>query len=309
MNTPMEAMDAPQAQPRLQAAMTIAPLRTFYWAVRRELWEVRSIYVVPLAAAALIVVAYLISTVHLPSTMRSLSTLSAMQQQEAVQQPFNFAALLIMLSTLIVAIFYCLEALHGERKDRSILFWKSLPVSDLTTVLAKGAIPLLVLPAVTFAVTLVTQWLMLLTGSAVLLAHGQGPGLYWSLAAPLPMWLMLFFHLFAIHSLWYAPIFGWLLLVSGWARRVPLLWALLPLLILGLGEKIAFNTTHFASMLGDRLGGASGVPFADTAMSMDMLSQLSPGSFFASPGLWIGLVLTALFLAVAVKLRPYRGPI
>ena len=309
MNIPMEATGTPEARPELQTAVTIAPLRSFYWAVRREIWEFRSIYIVPLAAGALAVVAYLLHAVRLAAAMRANLALPMMQQQEFIQQSFNFVALLIMLSTLIVGIFYCLEALHGERKDRSILFWKSLPVSDLTTVLAKAAVPLLVLPTITFFLTVAAQWLMLLTGSAVLLASGQSIGLYWTLVAPVPMWLMLFFHLYAIHSLWYAPIFGWLLLVSGWARRLPLLWAAMPFLILAIGEKIAFNTTHVASMLGNRIGGASGAPFAHGAMSMDTLSQLSLGLFFVSPGLWIGLLLTALFLAAAIRLRPYRGPI
>ena len=73
--------------------------------------------------------------------------------------PFTFAALLLMFTTsFIVGVFYCVDALQGERRHRSILFWKSLPVSDLTTtVLSKASIPFAMLPQVTFAVTVVTQ--------------------------------------------------------------------------------------------------------------------------------------------------------
>ena len=77
-------------------------------------------------------------------------------------------------------MFYCLDALHGERRDRSILFWKSLPVSDLTTVLSKASIPLVVLPLLTFAITVATQWLMLLLSSAVLLVSGQSVATLWT---------------------------------------------------------------------------------------------------------------------------------
>ena len=85
-----------------------------------------------------------------------------------------------MLTTFVVGVFYCLDALHGERRDRSILFWKSLPVSDLTTVLSKASIPLVVLPLLTFAITVVTQWIMLLLSSAVLLGSGLSVATLWT---------------------------------------------------------------------------------------------------------------------------------
>ena len=154
-------------------------------------------------------------------------------------------------------MFYCLDALHGERRDRSILFWKSLPVSDLTTVLSKASIPLVVLPLLTFAITVVTQWIMLLMSTrspAGKRSECRGAMGQLSLSQ---MWLMLLYHLVTVHALWYAPIFGWLLLVSAWARRAPFLWAALPLLAIALVEKIAFNTTHFAAMLENRMGGGA----------------------------------------------------
>ena len=281
-----------------------------YWSVRRELWESRSIYIAPLAVAALILAGFLISAIHLPDKMRAALALNPMQRHELIEKPYNFAALLIMGTTFIVAVFYCLDALHGERRDRSILFWKSLPVSDLTTVLSKASIPLVVLPLLTFAITVVTHWIMLLLSTAVLLGSGLSVTTLWT---HLPLWhmsLMLLYHLLAIHALWYAPIFGGLLLVSGWARRAPFLWAALPLLAIGVVEKIAFNTSHFAAMLGHRIsGGPEGAASTVGGMSMDSLTQLTPGQFLISPGLWIGLAVTAVFLAAAVRLRRYREPI
>jgi len=109
-----------------------------YWSVRRELWENRSIYIAPLAVAAVFLFGFLISTIHLPGKMRAASALDPLRQHELIAQPYLIASGLMMLTTLVVGVFYCLDALYGERRDRSILFWKSLPVSDLTTVLSKA---------------------------------------------------------------------------------------------------------------------------------------------------------------------------
>jgi ABC-2 type transport system permease protein len=292
------------------AAPGVTPAQRMYWLVRRELWENRSIYMAPLGVAALILAGFLISSIHLPARMRLAMELNPMQQQELIGQPFTFAALLIMATTFIVALFYCLDALHGERRDRSILFWKSLPVSDLETVLSKASIPLLVLPLLTFAIIAALQAIMLLVSTAVLLANGMSAAPLWAHLSFFQMSLMLLYHLLFIHGFWYAPIYCWLLLVSGWARRAAFLWAVLPLLAVGVVEKIAFNTSHFASLLLNRLGGGpEGAPFEAASVSMHPLMQLTPGRFLISPGLWIGLAVAAALLAGGVQQRRYRGPI
>ena len=139
--------------------------------MRRELFEYRSIYIAPLAVAALFLFGYLISAIRLPHKLQA-AALDPIQQHKLIAHPYDVAALLIMGATFIIALFYSVDALHGERRDRSILFWKSLPVSDLTTVLSKASIPLVVIPLLTFAITVVTQFIMLLLSSAVLLGSG-----------------------------------------------------------------------------------------------------------------------------------------
>ena len=306
--TPGPPFDAQAIAP--QAMRDVSASRRLYWSIRRELWESRSIYLAPLAVATLILIGFLISTIHLGNKMRTVSALSAWQQLQVIELPYTVAALAIMATSFLVAIFYCLDALHGERRDRSMLFWKSLPVSDLTTVLAKASIPLVVLPLLTFAITFATQWIMLLLNMAVLLASGLSVAMLWSRLPFFQMSLMLLFHLLAIHGLWYAPIYAWLLLVSGWARRAVFLWAALPLFAIGLVEKIAFNTSHFTAMLAYRIGGGTeGGAFTASGMSMDPLTLLSPERFLISPGLWVGLAIAAAFLAAAVRLRHSREPI
>jgi ABC-2 type transport system permease protein len=144
----------------------------------------------------------------------------------------------------------------------------------------------------------------------VLLGSGLSVATVWTHLSLFQMSLMLLYHLLAIHGLWYGPFYGWMLLVSGWARRAPFLWATLPLFAIGIVEKIAFNTSHFADMLGNRFGGGGGdVGSNATAMSMALLAHPTPAQLLFSPGLWAGLAVTALFLIAAVRLRRYRGPL
>jgi ABC-2 type transport system permease protein len=271
-----------------------------YWSIRRELWENRSIYVAPLAVAGVALFGFLIARIGFV-----VVTVDPAQKSAALAAPNSFAAGLIMATAFIVAVFYSLDALHGERRDRSILFWKSLPVSDLTTVLSKASIPLVVLPLLTFAIIVATQMIMAALSAVALLGSGL------SVATPgtqLPLFqtsLMLLYHVVTVHALWHAPIFAWLLLVSGWARRATFLWAVLPLLAIGVVEKIAFNTSHFAAMLVYRLAGPESFHFSVA----DPLVTPDPGKFLSTPGLWIGLAVAAIFLAAAVRLRRYREPI
>ena len=171
-----------------------------YWLVRRELWEYRSIYIAPLAVAGVALFAFCLSSfVGIWEEPLRLNPAHP-------QAPFDMAAGLMMLTGIVVSVFYCLDALHGERRDRSILFWKSLPVSDASTVLAKASIPLVILPLMTFAITFAMQWLMLLMSSAVVLAAGQSVATLWTNLSFLRMsWLMLY-HVLTAHALWPAPV-------------------------------------------------------------------------------------------------------
>jgi ABC-2 type transport system permease protein len=289
-----------------------APTRPLYWSVWRELWENRSIYIAPLIVAAVQVFGFAISTIGLAERRRAVLLLvDPAKQRAAIEQPYDFAAMIMIFTVFIVGVFYCLDALHGERRDRSILFWKSLPVSDLTTVLSKSIIPLVVLPLLAFAITVCVQLVMLLMSSANLLVHGVSPATTWAYIPVVQNWLVLLYGLVTL-ALWHAPIYGWLLLVSGWARRATFLWAVLPFIVIEIFEKITFGTAYFASMLKHRLMGFGAEAFdfqGHSNPTIDSLAQLTPGRYLAAPGLWIGLAFAAIFLAAAVRLRRYRGPI
>src|SRR5437773_5399331 len=123
-----------------------AATRPFQWSVRRELWENRSIYIAPLIVAMVVLFGFLISTIGLPERRRAVLLLDPGKTRAAIKAPYTIAAIMLILTAFIIGVFYCLDALYGERRDRSILFWKSLPVSDLTTLLSKATIPLVILP-------------------------------------------------------------------------------------------------------------------------------------------------------------------
>jgi len=278
------------------------------WSVRRELWENRSLYLAPLAVAGVALFGFMLTLVHLPEKMRAAAA-NPSRQRDLIAQPLDAVAALLMVTFLIVAAFYCLDALYGERRDRSILFWKSLPVSDTTAVLSKASIPFLLLPLFIFAVTVVTQLILLLLSATTLQASGQSAARQWDQLSFFRMSLLLLYHIFTVHVLWEAPFYGWFLLVSAWARRAVFLWAVLPPFAISVLERMLFNTNHFATLLEYRFtGGGLEALTAPGSMPMDPLTQLTPGRFLSSADLWIGLAITAIFLAAAVRLRRYRGP-
>jgi ABC-2 type transport system permease protein len=283
----------------------IPTTQLLYWSIRRELMEYRSIYLAPLAIGGVVVAGFVFVLARLPQTMRHVETIGMAHQRNTVTQPFDIAAALVMMAAFIVSVYYALDTLYGERRDRSILFWKSLPVSDLTVVLAKACVLLVILPAVAFAVTVVTEAIIGMMAIAVLAASGLSVAQFWSLLAPYPSMMGLLYHMVTVHILWYAPLYAWLMLISAWSRRAPLLWAALPPFAIIVFERVAFHSTFFQNFLMTRVSGGS-----DGSGSMAAPeSFMMPLRFILMPGLWYGLFFAAAFLVVAARLRRYRGPI
>jgi ABC-2 type transport system permease protein len=301
------------------SSQVIAPMpaaRPFYWSLRREFWENRSLYTAPLAVAGLYLFGFVISLIHPPrANGTGLTAIDPSFDPTMLAMPYSHAAMLLVLTAFLVEIFYCLDALYGERRDRSILFWKSLPVSDLTTVLAKASVPLVLLPLIVFAISVVLQLTMLLLSLVGLLMSGGSVATLWGQLPLFQLQAGLLYSL-AVITLWYAPIYAWLLLVSAWARRTTFLWAVLPPLAIALVERITFHTSYFGSMLIRRFAGFAPRAFNFRKPDGSLIdphfipvTQITPGSFLGTPGLWIGLLFAAVCLGAAVRLRRYREPI
>jgi ABC-2 type transport system permease protein len=307
MNTQSNVVPEFSSQSQGVSPAAVSSYQTMYWSVRRELWENRSIYIVPLVAAGVFLFGYFISMISLRRHPDAAWRLGSGEAGDVFATRYEIAAALIMGTALIVGIFYSLDALYGERRDRSVLFWKSLPVSDLITVLSKLIVPFIILPLLSFAITVATQFIMLLLSSALLLGSGVNVTAMWTGASFFHVSLVLLYHLITVHGLWYAPIYGWLLLVSAWAPRAPFLWAFMPPFVICGLEKIAFNTTYCLALLQRRLTGPN-MPGPQGA-AMHSMEQLIPQHFFSEPGLWTGMLVAAIFIALAVRLRCYQGPI
>jgi ABC-2 type transport system permease protein len=310
MNPPMNAMPEMPIESQGLAPATLSATRPLYWSVRRELWENRSIYLAPLAVAGVALLGLLIATTQLPGRLRAIAALDPVKQQVALVKPYSLAASMILMAGIIVGVVYCLDALSSERRDRSILFWKSLPVSDRTTVLSKASIPIVVQPLLSYLIAQATMLVTLFASSTVLLASGTNPVTLWS---RLPLFQMPLVMLYGVtaHALWFAPIYAWLLLVSSLVRRATFLWAALPFFALYVIERLALGTTYIPSLLKYRVMGAMAEAFSVNATKAPIieLSQLDPLRFLSSPGLWIGLVLAAAFLTAALHVRRNREPI
>jgi len=242
--------------------------------------------------------------------MHAAPGLDAMQQRELSRQPYEVAEDLIMGAALIVGIFYSIDALYGERRDRGILFWKSLPLSDLTTVVSKACIPMVVLPLLAFALAVLTQWMMLLISSAALLGSGLSVAPLWSRSRSLSGGRCCSSTFFVFTGSGRRRSMAG----SCWSRAGRDACQCYGLyyrpLTIGFVEKIAFNTTHFGALIGSRFtGGSEGEAIMEHGSSIVPMPYLASAHFLINPGLWVGLAVTAAFLAIAVRVRRYRGPI
>jgi len=283
---------------------------TMAWSLRRELWEHRSLYIAPLVAAGLALLAFIVQVSKQAGLMQGLLQLDSAKRSAVVAMPYGIMASVILFTSFVVALFYCLDALYAERRDRSILFWKSMPVSDRMTVLTKAFVPMAVIPAIAFVIALGTQLLLAAASSGILAASGVDAAAAWS-ALPLGQMTGAMAYGLVVHALWYAPIYGWLLLVSAWAKKAPFLWAAFPVLALVVFEKIAFGSSYVFSLVKYRFTGAMTEAFVPGAAqgNVTTVEQMDPGRFLASPGLWIGLAAAAVFVVAAIRMRRSREPI
>ena len=230
-------------------------MNEFLYLIRRELWEHRALYIVPLVFATIVVLSVTVGITRGTSYVggdhitKALQTLNGEDVGIALGvMSFGMWALFSLVSVFMVA-FYLLDSLYGDRKDRSVLFWKSLPISDTQTVLSKLAVATLVVPAIILAASLATMFAVMLVMSIAFAFNGANPlTLLWA-NYPLFTVVSKTLAIALVHAAWFLPLTGWLLLASASAKKTPFLLAALAPLGIILAEKLAFNTERFALML------------------------------------------------------------
>ncbi|MGI4721360.1 MAG: hypothetical protein ACRYGO_18470 [Janthinobacterium lividum] len=319
-------------------------MKTMKWMLRRELWEHKGAFFwAPLVIAAAMVIfigggfAYSMAFAtpeHIQINGQSMVAVegvpNALRYKIAhvvATGYLGIAAPLFMVLTVVV-FFYCLSALHDDRRDRSILFWKSLPLSDRDTVVSKVVTALLVAPLITIAIGVATALVLLVIGMLTAASKGlnlfapvlMDPALYLS-----PLYLLGFLPLYI---LWALPTVGWLLLVSSWARSKVFLWAVgAPLVLLvvltwfnfmvGQVSNIAIDTRFIgeqiiARALGGLVPGAwlsevDGTRFSQMEQGLDAMLLLGESyRTLASPGVWLGAIAGVAMIAGAIRLRRWR---
>lgn len=288
-------------------------LTTFKTLVLREYWENKSFQRAPLIIAGVILFSMIVGLFTAQTFMvrfgdelnfdADFSVLSQADVSELgmAMKAFQFGAILapLTIGLIFVLFFYALGSLYNERRDRSILFWKSMPVSDTQTVLSKVFSAFVVAPVLTAAVAVVSQiiGLMLLT-LMVWFNGGSAWDLIWSHSSLFSV-ILNDFTLVIVMALWMAPVLGWLWLVSAYAKRAAFLIAVFVPLGLMLIEGMIFHSARFASLIGEHFSQIE--PIVESAMING-----HPFAALARSGMWVGLIICALCVAGAIYIRRFR---
>jgi ABC-2 type transport system permease protein len=294
-------------------------MNTAIWLVRREFWENRAIWLIPAVFGGLLILASLFGGYQVVGAV-DLTTVRTVVQAGALDGMI-IIAITFFIVMAIYSTWYLLDCLHADRKDRSILFWKSMPISDTAMVIAKLGTALILIPLVYFAFADLTTLLMafIISVRASTVGSSLWQGNQWLQIQA--MWL----YLIGTTAIWYLPIAGWLLAVSAWAKRAVILWALLPPLALAVTERVFLGTHVIAGQLAARigLGGYAShalqySPGAENWITTDighhgiietpvsLYRFLNPGGFFSSPATWIGAAVGAALIVGAIQLRMRR---
>jgi ABC-2 type transport system permease protein len=294
--------------------------------IRREIWEHRSIYVTPIAIAVIVSLVSLAGMVTVSAFDKEVhmglfgaSNIAGETERQAALTVFFVGTSWVFLFALaILTTFYALDCLYAERKDKSILFWRSLPITDAETVISKLLTAVLVLPLVTVAAIIVTHLVnLLITTVWVMLQGGDAAHLIWSSVPLFDNWAAALIVTIA-SAVWMSPLIGWFLFVSAFTKRSPLLIAFMPLIIIPIMEWIFFRSKIFASAV---FGRGEMIPLfreIDVELLFDeermmvsdemvsLLTHIDIGRFLASPSVWAGIVVCGLFVTAAIYVRRYR---
>jgi ABC-2 type transport system permease protein len=302
-------------------------MKQFVTLIRREFWEHRGLWMAPLIAAGFLIAAVALSGFSSGGFRISIDdqhfnfaqAITADQKAKLFGVGIAALGLPILITMVVVVFFYLADAMYGERKDRSILFWKSMPVSDSATVWSKVATALAVVPVYAWFVGMLTVTLGFLIGSI----RVSGTPIEKFVAWDTGIWLQVQAIALAnmlVASLWYAPVAGYMLAVSAWARRSVLMWITLPPVLLVWLEEIIFKTKYIAAFIGYRLSGffqylgrdSGPAPRGPDRAREDMqwlserLDSISAIDLLGRIELWAGVLVAAGLIFIAIRMRRYR---
>ena len=298
--------------------------------VQREIWEHRSIWITPAAVAfvltflaiAMVIMAAAFGEAFNPEIEKIAdATVPDSIRRAALAGVLVGNTFAFLIAMWFLMIFYCLDSLYAERKDKSILFWRSLPITDAETVVSKLLTAIIAIPLFTMAAVIVSHLLSLIIMSVWLATAGANPFRFiWSVVPLFDTWAAILIILLAV-PIWLSPLLGWFLFISAWAKRGPLLRAVLPIAILPILEYIVFKSWNLGVAILDRLRFET-MPIFDVSQflsrfdeedfhqmlgeGVSLTSLLSPMRFLTSVEVWAGLIVCGLFITAAIYMRRYR---
>jgi ABC-2 type transport system permease protein len=280
-------------------------MNNYLWLIRREFWERRAIWIVPAAISGTLILVALFGRTQIITDV-------------PLESPFVGRVYLALTGALFITIMmvystlYLLDCLYDDRRDRSVLFWKSLPISDTDTVLSKLIVALFAIPLVAFLAADITSLIVAFIVS--IRARAMIGGALWDGGDWLQM-QVLWMYVILTCAIWYLPVAGWCLMVSAWVKRAPMLWSVLPLLVAFLIEHFFVGTKYIAEVIGGRLAGYAPAAFhADSHGSWNANDAahsawqfMDIGGFFSNVATWVGLLIGAAMIAAAIQMRIHRS--
>jgi ABC-2 type transport system permease protein len=318
----------------------------FAWLLKREYWESRRGFLWAQVTAAAVILAITIlgiiagevfrarmgidtsmhmGAANLNEMLRSASTHDIGQLVKALDMTLLLFGFISSVVLFFVVFFYLLGALYDDRRDRSILFWKSLPVSDTATVVSKVIAAVIIAPLIAVVVTLAGYIGAQIIVSLWFLGHGVNPfGLLWAHSEPFSLWLHLLV-MVLVNAVWALPTVGWLLVWSAAVRSKPFLWAVVIPIVAGvlnfwiglLGLPNIDSQFFWGNLVGRALlsvipaswvapGALShGVDFVG-GNELAAISYSSMAQAFALPQMWIGAIVGIALIAAAIWFRRWR---
>ncbi len=324
--------------------MNANALSNFGWLVRREYWESRRgfLWAQFWAAAAILIITVLgiiagevlkarmgaqvdvhmgVSLTDILRNATAHDTGQLAKALDATMLLFGFIAAVVLF---FVVFFYLLGALYDDRKDRSVLFWKSLPLSDTGTVLSKVAAAIVIAPLIAVGITLAGYLAAQVIVSLWLVIHAVNPLPLWTQGEPYTVWLRLV-AMVPINALWGLPTVGWLLFWSAAVRSKPFLWAIIVPIIAGvlnfwiglLGLPHIRHDFFWGDIVGRLLLSIIPASWIDPnahnyAMRFRDSHELAAIDFPAMghalmlPQMWIGVIVGIALIAAAIWFRRWR---
>jgi ABC-2 type transport system permease protein len=294
--------------------------------LKREIWEHRSIWLTPMAIAGIVTLGTLTALMfageyasQLDVALFGAQNLAGATEKKAVLSALFFGSSGLFFFALgILTIFYSLDSLYAERKDKSILFWRSLPVTDAETVLSKLATALIVIPAATIVAIIGTHLVnLIVTSGWVSMRGGDASVLIWGSVSLFDDWLSMIVLTYAA-AIWMSPFVGWFLLVSAYTKRSPFMMAFLPLIIIPMLEGIFVHTNVFARVVWGRLASITIHKIYDFEQMFEdgdfelsdqvvsVLTHIDLARFFSDSSTWAGILVCGLLCFGAIYVRRYR---